>query len=92
MFTIKGRYSGKVYNITWDNGKIYGDEVLADVIKDYIEAKEGEPVGFPGYYFTDNHIKNAFSSYLILRRFFDEVIEESGDIPAREENPYGVCD
>lgn len=92
MFAIKGKYLGDEYVVVWNNGEFYGDAVVVSVAKNYAEAKEGEPIGFPGYYSTNNHIKNALSAYLILRKIFDEVIEESGDIPAREENPYEVCD
>jgi len=83
-FTVSGG------SLVWEDGKLSGDKLLVDIVRNSSKINEGVWIGESYLGGTDHdHLKSPLSIYLILERMFGEVRHEGDKIPlpkSSEEN------
>lgn len=89
MFTIGGSYRGRLFDLTWDAGKLSGDEDIITLLK--IAAKY-ETVSAPGgpYWSGDEILKSDFATFHLAYAEFDDVHLVIGEVSPIPEVPEGA--
>lgn len=90
-FTIRGRtITGRKAAVTWDAGKLTGDEATVDLIEIEAQVMEGRPVGWPaGPYTETKHLENPLSALALILRVI-EFESAEGDVPTLPAVPPGA--
>lgn len=91
MFKVKGTVDGVERQVTYENGRLEGDIIVATLAEGYAEAMDGYPVGIAYQYTIKDHLSDPLSALVILlQEVYDEGAEVTGDIPEPEPVPDGA--
>jgi len=89
MFT--GKRNGRVINITWEDGKLSGDEPTVGWIKYYAAAMDGHSLGpIGGPYVDHDLLQNPYVAAEIIRSMFAGAVRMVGELPLRECPPGAI--
>ncbi len=92
MYTLRCRYHGREFDLTWQEGEFTGDPNAVLVLESLAAAYEDEavPVGPPaGPLYTEDYLADPFAALWLVREVF-EIVSASGDVPEREPVPEGA--
>ena len=81
MYTLHGKINGVPYAVTFEDGRLTGDDLPIMLAQSYAEASEGTPVGVPTRYTERDHLTDPVSAYVILtEEVFDEGVKVTGKV------------
>ena len=88
-FTVTTKYG---QSLTWEDGKVSGDPLLAEVLESQAKKREGDFVGKSYLGGTSkDHMNSPLSVYLILEELLGELTHEGDKIPiATIPKGYGI--
>ncbi len=87
-YTVTGTIEGRTFTVTYEDGRITGDEPAVRLIEATARSLEGEPVGPVGGPYTDrDHLRDPLSALFVMREAFDEVVSATGDVPEAPDAP-----
>lgn len=90
-FTVVGNiHKRRSVSITWEDGKLSGDEGAIRMLRQLAKEKEGELVGPVGIYTETKHLEEGLSTLFLLKDVYDAIAKIEGDIPEAPPLPDGA--
>jgi hypothetical protein len=91
MFKVKGTIRGRAVEVTWNDGRLEGDELAVQVVESEAALYDGHELGpVCGPFTTEDHLSDPLGAVFVLLAIFDEGAEFSGDVPEAPETEEGA--
>lgn len=87
MFAISGQFRGRNVLISWDDGKVSGDEEFVRALEQLAEEEEYVEVIGMGKISTNSHLSKPLAASVLMGQLFDTIFHHTGEFPEFPEVP-----